>query len=29
MEEELKALENNETWEIITLPENKKPIGCK
>ncbi|XP_075096344.1 uncharacterized protein LOC107777081 [Nicotiana tabacum] len=29
MNEEIKALENNNTWEIVTLPEGKKPIGCK
>ena len=20
---------NNETWELVNLPENRKPIGCK
>lgn len=29
MDEEIKALENNHTWEIVTFPEGKKPIGCK
>jgi Reverse transcriptase (RNA-dependent DNA polymerase)/Integrase core domain len=29
MEEELNALEKNETWEICQLPKNKKPVGCK
>ena len=29
MDEELKALEQNETWKIISLPKNKKPVGCK
>jgi Reverse transcriptase (RNA-dependent DNA polymerase) len=29
MEEELQALEKNNTWNIITLPKNKKPVGCK
>lgn len=27
--EELNALEQNETWEIVELPENKKPMGRK
>jgi hypothetical protein len=29
MKEELKALEKNETWTIVPLPNNKKPVGCK
>lgn len=29
MEVELQALDNNHTWEIVDLPPNKKPIGCK
>ncbi|XP_016451704.1 putative mitochondrial protein AtMg00820 [Nicotiana tabacum] len=29
MNEEIKALENNHTSDIITLPEGKRPIGCK
>ncbi|KAL2945484.1 Retrovirus-related Pol polyprotein from transposon TNT 1-94 [Bienertia sinuspersici] len=29
MNEELEALESNNTWEITDLPPNKKPIGCK
>jgi hypothetical protein len=29
MSEELKALEKNETWSLITLPEVKKLVGCK
>lgn len=29
MNVELEALENNETWDITTLPPNKKAIGCK
>lgn len=29
MQEEIKALENNHTREIVSLPHNKKPIGCK
>lgn len=29
MEKELQALEDNETWTIMPLPPNKKPIGSK
>lgn len=29
MNKELTALENNKTWEITTLPPNKRAIGCK
>jgi Reverse transcriptase (RNA-dependent DNA polymerase) len=29
MEEELEALENNKTWEIIQKPKNKKLVGCR
>ncbi|XP_039036624.1 uncharacterized protein LOC120173578 [Hibiscus syriacus] len=29
VEEELKALENNNTWIIVDLPKDKKPVGCK
>lgn len=29
MNEELKTLEENHTWNIIDLPLGKKPIGCK
>lgn len=29
MSQELKALEDNETWEITRLPEGKKAVGCK
>ncbi|RVW23851.1 Retrovirus-related Pol polyprotein from transposon RE1 [Vitis vinifera] len=27
--EEIRALEKNETWEVINLPRGKKPVGCK
>ncbi|KAL4011538.1 hypothetical protein IC575_028598 [Cucumis melo] len=27
--EEMKALENNNTWEICALPKGKKLVGCK
>ena len=29
VEEELRALEKNSTWEICDLPRGKKPVGCK
>ena len=29
MEEELRALEKNGTWEVCDLPPGKKPVGCK
>lgn len=29
MEEEIRALEANETWEITSLPPGRKPIGCR
>ena len=29
MIEEVEALENNGTWEVVNLPPGKKPIGCK
>ena len=29
MAEEIKALENNQTWEIVDLPHGKRPISCK
>lgn len=29
MDAELLALDKNQTWEIVDLPPNKKPIGCK
>ena len=27
--DEMKALQNNNTWELTTLPDRKKPVGCK
>ncbi|CAJ2662733.1 unnamed protein product [Trifolium pratense] len=27
--EEMKALEKNKTWSIMTLPDGKKTVGCK
>lgn len=29
MNKELTALKDNKTWEITTLPPNKKAVGCK
>lgn len=29
MEKEIKALNDNKTWDIVELPPGKKPIGCK
>ena len=29
MVEEMKALKKNDTWELVTLPNEKKPVGCK
>ena len=29
MEEEMMALDNNGTWDLVHLPTGKKPIGCK
>lgn len=29
MQEEFAAIQNNETWELVRLPENRKAIGCK
>ncbi|XP_031494234.1 uncharacterized mitochondrial protein AtMg00820-like [Nymphaea colorata] len=26
---EVRALEENSTWDVIDLPPNKRPIGCK
>ena len=29
MDEEMNALDNNGTWELVPLPQGKKAIGCK
>ena len=28
MNEEMKSLQKNETWEFVECPPRKKPIGC-
>ncbi|KAG8495219.1 hypothetical protein CXB51_012817 [Gossypium anomalum] len=29
MKQEIRALEENGTWEVVSLPQGKVPIGCK
>ena len=29
MRVKMKALENNKTCELVELPKEKKPVGCK
>ena len=29
MNEEMKSLQKNETWELIDCPPRKKPVGCR
>jgi len=29
MNEEYKSMQDNQVWDLVTLPEGKKPIGCK
>ena len=29
MDEEMAALDDSETWDLVHLPQGKKPIGCK
>jgi hypothetical protein len=29
MNEEMKALQKNSTWDIVDLPKGKKPVGCR
>ena len=29
MDEEMAALQRNQTWDLVPLPKGQKPIGCK
>ena len=29
MNEEYKSMQDNQVWDLVPLPEGKKPIGCK
>ncbi|CAL9004610.1 unnamed protein product, partial [Prunus brigantina] len=29
MDEEMRALQKNSTWEVVELPKGKKPVGCR
>lgn len=29
MKDEIEVLEKNKTWNLVSLPEGKKTIGCK
>ena len=29
MEKEMKSLHDNDVWELVELPENRKPVGSK
>lgn len=29
MQDEITALESNDTWDVVSLPDDKVPIGCK
>ena len=29
MDVEMKALQKNETWSVESLPQGKRPVGCK
>lgn len=29
MQEEMKALHKNKTWDLVKLPNEKKDVGCK
>lgn len=29
MFEEIHALEENRTWDLVDLPNGKRPVGCK
>jgi len=29
MNEEMKSLQKNETWDLVKLPEGRRTVGCK
>jgi len=29
MDQEMKSLEENEVWELVKLPKDRKTVGCK
>ena len=29
MDEKMAALQRNQTWDLVPLPEGRKPVGCK
>ena len=29
MDKEMNSIQSNKVWELVELPEGKKPIGCK
>eukprot|EP01018_Ginkgo_biloba_P007444 Gb_23449 [translate_table: standard] len=29
MDEEMVALRKNDTWDLVPLPDGRKPVGCK
>ena len=29
MKEEIKSMKDNDAWDLVLLPEDVKPIGCK
>jgi hypothetical protein len=29
MKDEMKSMADNDVWDLVKLPEGKKPIGCK
>lgn len=29
MKDEMKSMKDNDVWDLVPLPDGKKPIGCK
>lgn len=29
MDEEMQALKKNSTWDVVDLPREKEPVGCR